>query len=120
MAIQSNYDNQSFEFETAPKLRNASHPLPVLGHDDIGSANSRGDDESEFPEQGQLESFKSFSSHEENAVIKKLDRHLVLFLALLYMLSFLDRSSMFNIEPRCIECCTDGPRHRQCEDSRFK
>ena len=33
---------------------------------------------------------------EEAAVLKKLDRHLVLFLALLYMLSFLDRSNIGN------------------------
>ena len=35
-----------------------------------------------------------YSREEEAAVLLKLDRHLVLFLALLYMLSFLDRSSM--------------------------
>ena len=39
---------------------------------------------------------KSFSVQEEKAVVRKLDRHLVLFIAFLYMLSFLDRSSKFN------------------------
>ncbi len=34
-----------------------------------------------------------YSPIEERAVIRKLDRRLVLFVALLYMLSFLDRSS---------------------------
>lgn len=34
-----------------------------------------------------------YSPIEERAVISKLDRRLVLFVALLYMLSFLDRSS---------------------------
>lgn len=34
-----------------------------------------------------------YSLEEERVVVRKLDRHLVLFLALLYMLSFLDRSS---------------------------
>ena len=34
-----------------------------------------------------------YSPVEERAVIRKLDRRLVLFVALLYMLSFLDRSS---------------------------
>ena len=36
------------------------------------------------------------TAEEEAAVLKKLDRHLVLFLALLYMLSFLDRSNIGN------------------------
>lgn len=36
----------------------------------------------------------SYTHHEEIGVLRKLDRKLVLFLALLYLLSFLDRSSM--------------------------
>lgn len=39
---------------------------------------------------------KSYAVEEEKAVVRKLDRHLVLFIAFLYMLSFLDRSSKFN------------------------
>ncbi|KAK4458495.1 hypothetical protein QBC42DRAFT_23191 [Cladorrhinum samala] len=35
-----------------------------------------------------------YSEEEERAVIKKFDRKLVLFVALLYLLAFLDRSSM--------------------------
>lgn len=34
-----------------------------------------------------------YTPAEERAVVKKFDRRLVLFVALLYMLSFLDRSS---------------------------
>ena len=44
----------------------------------------------------ELNNAAKYSKEEENAVLLKLDRHLVLFLALLYMLSFLDRSSMGN------------------------
>lgn len=36
---------------------------------------------------------KDYTENEEIAVIKKFDRKLVLFLAFLYLLSFLDRSS---------------------------
>lgn len=36
---------------------------------------------------------KDYTDEEEKAVIHKFDRRLVLFMALLYMLSFLDRSS---------------------------
>ena len=39
--------------------------------------------------------FKSYTPDEERKVVKKLDQHLVLFLAMLYMLSFLDRSSIY-------------------------
>jgi hypothetical protein len=36
-----------------------------------------------------------YTAEEERIVIAKFDRKLVLFLALLYLLSFLDRSSTF-------------------------
>ena len=39
------------------------------------------------------QSFMLYTPSEEKTVIKKFDRRLVLFVALLYMLSFLDRSS---------------------------
>lgn len=42
-----------------------------------------------------IHSFMLYTPDEEKAVIKKFDRRLVLFVALLYMLSFLDRSSMY-------------------------
>ncbi len=42
-----------------------------------------------------VQSFMLYTPDEERAVIKKFDRRLVLFVALLYMLSFLDRSSTF-------------------------
>ena len=38
-------------------------------------------------------SFRLYTPDEERAVVKKFDKKLVLFVALLYMLSFLDRSS---------------------------
>ena len=40
-----------------------------------------------------LQSFMLYTPEEERSVIRKFDRHLVLFVAFLYMLSFLDRSS---------------------------
>lgn len=42
-----------------------------------------------------VQSFMLYTPDEEKSVIKKFDRRLVLFVALLYMLSFLDRSSTF-------------------------
>ena len=41
-----------------------------------------------------MQSYQLYTPDEERAVVRKLDRKLVLFVALLYMLSFLDRSSM--------------------------
>ena len=40
-----------------------------------------------------IQSFMLYTPEEEKSVIKKFDRRLVLFVAFLYMLSFLDRSS---------------------------
>jgi len=37
-----------------------------------------------------------YTAEEEQAVVRKFDRRLVVFVAVLYMLSFLDRSSMFH------------------------
>lgn len=44
-------------------------------------------------EPDEIRPFISYTRDEERAVVKKLDRRLVLFVAFLYMLSFLDRSS---------------------------
>lgn len=45
----------------------------------------------------------TYTAEEEHAVVKKFDRRLVLFVALLYLLSFLDRSSMSLCFP-CFSC----------------
>ena len=42
-----------------------------------------------------------YSPEEEQAVLRKFDRHLVLFIALLYMLGFLDRSSTRPLRQEC-------------------
>lgn len=42
-----------------------------------------------------VQSYQLYTPDEEKAVVKKFDRKLVLFVALLYMLSFLDRSSLY-------------------------
>jgi phosphatidylinositol 3,5-bisphosphate 5-phosphatase len=40
-----------------------------------------------------VQSYELYTPDEDKAVLKRLDRRLVLFMALLYSLSFLDRSS---------------------------
>lgn len=48
------------------------------------------DDHEEAEEPGAV----AYTAEEERAVVRKFDRRLVLFVALLYLLSFLDRSSL--------------------------
>jgi hypothetical protein len=68
--ITSRYSSQSL------------HQSDDHDHDDDGDDNSS------------VESFELYTPDEDKALLRKLDTRLVLFLALLYMLSFLDRGSM--------------------------
>ena len=54
------------------------------------------DDGYETPDDFPRESRPKYTAIEEQQVVKKFDRKLVPFLAFLYLLSFLDRSSNFN------------------------
>lgn len=91
------------------KLNISSLDLPRNAHDPLGSPVSAiseqdvSDDEEEevakhharrLRRVGTLS--KNYADDEEKAVIQKFDRKLVLFLAFLYLLSFLDRSSMLS------------------------
>jgi hypothetical protein len=63
------------------------------------------DDDEGYESHGEFKStsrsrISDYSPEEEREVVKKLDRKLVLFLAILYLLSFLDRSSQLNISHR--------------------
>ena len=52
------------------------------------------DDEENLSDYERQEGFsEAFTVEEERRVVRKLDRRMVLFVALLYLLSFLDRSS---------------------------
>ncbi|CZT42364.1 related to nicotinamide mononucleotide permease [Rhynchosporium secalis] len=74
-------------------------------HDDEGLLDEDEDEEEdEYPTPGRrrgasvstIQSYQLYTPDEERAVVRKFDRKLVLFLALLYMLSFLDRSNIGN------------------------
>ncbi|KAL8643515.1 MAG: hypothetical protein Q9226_008318 [Calogaya cf. arnoldii] len=77
---------QPFELEsrhsTDDEMRSDTAEKTGLGNPDSSI------DRNESPEEPAL-----YSSDEEQAVLRKFDRHLVLFIALLYMLGFLDRST---------------------------
>jgi len=59
------------------------------------------------PSSSTVQSFMLYTPDEERSVVKKFDRRLVLFVALLYMLSFLDRSSRYTLvrDPLAILVC---------------
>ena len=106
--LPSESDSDEWEHETDHAFENGleeSYRLEKLGTKgkDAPDVNNQWDEDydTEKPSrrgrQGSNEteqSFMLYTPDEERSVIKKFDRHLVLFIALLYMLSFLDRSSM--------------------------
>jgi hypothetical protein len=63
------------------------HELTNLDDDD----GKRSDDQQELATQR----YDLYSPEEDKKVLKKLDRRVVLFIAFLYLLSFLDRSSKY-------------------------
>ncbi len=88
------------------RLRNIATTLDdaeVLDSDDESKKetfhlrNRRGSDATD-------QTFMLYTPDEEQSVIRKFDRRLVLFVALLYMLSFLDRSSMHKPDPLGLNC----------------
>lgn len=97
---------------TGPLDELSGIPLKRLSHDEVDRGAARVYDEEEDDSQddsdsedgfdrrkarrASVQSFELYTPDEERAVIRKLDRKLVLFVALLYMLSFLDRSNIGN------------------------
>lgn len=61
-----------------------------------------------------VQSYQLYTPDEERAVVRKFDRKLVLFVALLYMLSFLDRSSTLPF--RCAKSTADRHRYWKCQN----
>lgn len=51
-----------------------------------------------------VQSYQLYTPDEERAVVRKFDKKLVLFVALLYMLSFLDRSSISPLVLELLSC----------------
>ena len=70
---------------------NAQSSLHLLHESDDNEDDNEEDDKSS------VHSFELYTPDEEKSLLRKLDTRLVLFLALLYMLSFLDRSSTKSI-----------------------
>ncbi len=75
-------------------LKNGRRPrADAGGGKDEDEEEDTDESESDEDDSSSLASFQLYTPDEERAVVRKLDRRLVVFVALLYMLSFLDRSS---------------------------
>lgn len=83
---------RTFELEDLTRNASASSLQGSAFRDGYRKANM---DEEKTPQRRKSKKarFLLYTPDEERAVLGKLDRRLVLFMALLYMLSFLDRSS---------------------------
>lgn len=69
----------------------------------LGSDSEGSEEPTPYKSTEPVEPYALYSQDEETSVVRAFDRRLVLFIALLYMLSFLDRSS--KLYPyRCIYC----------------
>lgn len=76
------------------KIRNSSEKGSHHGSFDQEEASSEDDSEKDVRPVRRVGSrSKEYTHAEEQAIVRKFDRRLTLFIALLYMLSFLDRSS---------------------------
>jgi hypothetical protein len=77
------------------RLRNSSEKHSHRGSRDHEESSSEDDSEKEHirPVKRVGSRSKEYTDEEEQVIVRKLDRRLTLFIALLYMLSFLDRSS---------------------------
>jgi hypothetical protein len=77
------------------KIRNSSEKHSHRGSHEQEQSSSEDDSEKEHirPVRRVGSRSKEYSDEEEQAIVRKFDRRLTLFIALLYMLSFLDRSS---------------------------
>ena len=90
MVKEDNYGRDSFELEEVQMPSDDSSFPSSSAASDMGSPFDPLDDEF-----GEMAAPLLFTPEEERAVVRKLDRRLVLLIAFLYMLSFLDRSSTF-------------------------
>ena len=77
---------ESYELQTI-----RSHDHPTANHDDQEADSFL--PSLHRPSLDSVQSFQLYTPDEDRAVLRKLDRKLVFFMALLYSLSFLDRSS---------------------------
>ncbi|KAL8661757.1 MAG: hypothetical protein Q9202_005319 [Teloschistes flavicans] len=89
---------ETFELQDVPQspTRRPKHHHDEQPQLDAAETDSIDSHDSEDQDHLSRRHSRSFTPDEERAVVRKFDRHLVLFIALLYMLGFLDRSNVGN------------------------
>ena len=87
--------DRNFELKNLTRSPNGSKYLPPTLSPEFEDTHSDEEERGPRASVSTLQSFMLYTPDEEKSVVKKFDCRLVLFVALLYMLSFLDRSSMF-------------------------
>jgi hypothetical protein len=99
--------SNSLRFPPSPRSSYSSEGLPIVNESnaielqtisphDVQEENAEDDDLLPYARRASIDSAQSYELYtpdEDRSVLKKLDRRLVAFMALLYCLSFLDRSS---------------------------
>ncbi|KAL8965447.1 MAG: hypothetical protein Q9183_003849 [Haloplaca sp. 2 TL-2023] len=90
--LKNTYELQDVSASPTRRLRHHQQN-DVTSHSAEKNYSDTGDSE---PEAQLSPGQQSYTAQEEKAVTKKLDRHLVLFIAFLYLLGFLDRSNIGN------------------------
>ena len=109
--------DRNFELKNLTCSSNGSKYLRPTFGPEFEDAHSDEEETSPQTSVSTLQSFMLYTPDEEKSVISKFDCRLVLFVALLYMLSFLDRSSkflyLFNLS------MLTPVRHWKCKNCRF-
>jgi hypothetical protein len=91
----SDLDLDNNELEDGIALQTRRHPTDSQDVEDMGLLGGAERHNRRRGSASTVMSFQLYTPDEERAVVRKFDRKLVLFVALLYMLSFLDRSSSY-------------------------
>ena len=124
-------ESDSEDSELDLKDDELGHSIPLRRRDpeksqDAGFDGEAGEDEEQHLQRrgsaSTTQSYQLYTPDEEQRVVGKFDRRLVLFVALLYMLSFLDRSSMLQYLSLAESMKTHkliNYRHWQCSNSRL-
>lgn len=82
------HEPNSFELQTVSPHQEPVSKEDLEGEEDEGLLPSE-----RRPSLDSVQSYELYTPDEDRTVLKKLDRGLVVFMAFLYMLAFLDRSS---------------------------
>lgn len=112
--VEDEYDLQAVEMESLPKSFTDSKYAKREAC--IESDSEESGETTPYTSPEPIEACVLYTPAEEAAVIRLFDRHLVLFIAILYMLSFWDRSSMLLVSSSMELLLTETVRYRKRKD----